>query len=186
MADGNDDLLDPNEIDSLLKQADGAPDEEQGAAASGENPDAADKDPSAQEGEPSGDSDTNSPESLLDSAEENLKTALAPEIQPPAGVANPEPYAFQSFDNDGGPSEPAFGLDVLQEVELDLRIELGRTELLIEEVLQLKEGAVVPLDKLAGDPVDILANGRLIARGEVLVLNDNFCVRVAEILSPEL
>ena len=50
----------------------------------------------------------------------------------------------------------------------------------------MKEGVVVPLDKLAGDPVDILVNGRIIARGEVLVLNDNFCVRVAEIISPEL
>jgi len=67
-----------------------------------------------------------------------------------------------------------------------MQIELGRTELLIEEVLKLKEGSVVPLDKLAGDPVDIIVNGRLIARGEVLVLNDNFCVRVAEILTPEL
>ncbi len=67
-----------------------------------------------------------------------------------------------------------------------MRIELGRTELLIEEVLQLREGSVVPLNKLAGDPVDILVNGRLVARGEVLVLNDNFCVRVAEIVAPTL
>ena len=74
----------------------------------------------------------------------------------------------------------------MKDVELDLRIELGRTELLIEEVIKLREGSVVALDKLAGDPVDILANGRLIARGEVLVLNDNFCVRIAEILAPAL
>ena len=65
------------------------------------------------------------------------------------------------------------------------RLLVTRLELLIKEVLQLKEGSVVPLDKLAGDPVDILVNGRLIARGEVLVLNDNFCVRVAEILTPD-
>ena len=70
-------------------------------------------------------------------------------------------------------------------MELDLHIELGRAELLIDEVLSLREGAVVPLDKMAGDPVDIVVNGRLIARGEVLVLNDNFCVRVAEIVTPE-
>ncbi len=76
-------------------------------------------------------------------------------------------------------------MNALQDVELDLSIELGRAELLIEEVLQLREGSVVPLDKLACDPVDILVNGRLIARGEVLVLNDNFCVRVAEILTPD-
>ena len=55
----------------------------------------------------------------------------------------------------------------------------------LEEVLQLKNGAVVTLDKLAGDPVDIFVNGRLIARGEVLVMNDNFCVRVAELVAGE-
>ena len=53
------------------------------------------------------------------------------------------------------------------------------------EVLSLRDGAVVQLDKMAGDPVDIVVNGRLIARGEVLVLNDNFCVRVAEIVTPD-
>jgi flagellar motor switch protein FliN/FliY len=68
-------------------------------------------------------------------------------------------------------------------VELDLRIELGRTHLCPEEVLQLRQGSVVPLDKLAGDPVDIYVNERLVARGEVLVLNDNFCVRVADLIA---
>ncbi len=55
----------------------------------------------------------------------------------------------------------------------------------LEDVLKLRKGSVVSLDKLAGDPVDIYVNGRLIARGEVLVLNDNFCVRVAELLAGE-
>lgn len=77
-------------------------------------------------------------------------------------------------------------IENLDDVELDLRIELGRTELLIEDVVKLAEGSIVQLDKLAGDPVDILINGRLIARGEVLVLNDNFCVRIVEILTPEV
>lgn len=52
----------------------------------------------------------------------------------------------------------------------------------LEDVLRLRSGAVVPLDKLAGDPVDLFVNGRMIARGEVLVLNDNFCVRVTELI----
>ena len=55
----------------------------------------------------------------------------------------------------------------------------------LEEVLKLSKGSVVTLDKLAGDPVDIFVNGRLIARGEVLILNENFCVRVAELMAPE-
>ena len=61
-------------------------------------------------------------------------------------------------------------------------IELGRTEMLVEDVLRLTEGSVVELDKLAGDPVDVYVNQRLVARGEVLVLDDNFCIRVNEIV----
>ncbi len=74
-------------------------------------------------------------------------------------------------------------LDLISDVELDLRIELGRTHLHLEDVLRLRKGSVVPLDKLAGDPVDIYVNERLIARGEVLVLNDNFCIRVGELIA---
>lgn len=75
------------------------------------------------------------------------------------------------------------GIDMLRDVELNVRIELGRSQMLVEDVLRLGEGSVVELDKLAGDPVDVLVNNRLVARGEVLVLNDNFCVRINDILS---
>ena len=69
-------------------------------------------------------------------------------------------------------------IDLLDDVELDVKIELGRAEMYIEDVLALGPGSVVKLDKAAGDPVDIFVNERLVARGEVLVLNDNFCVRI--------
>ncbi len=75
-------------------------------------------------------------------------------------------------------------LDLLSDVHLNVKIELGRTRMLVEDVLRLSEGAVVELDKLAGDPVDVYVNERHVARGEVLVLNDNFCVRINEILEP--
>ena len=74
-------------------------------------------------------------------------------------------------------------IDLLRDVELNVKIELGRSRMLVEEVLKLAEGSVVELDKLAGDPVDVFVNDRLVARGEVLVLNDNFCVRVNEIVA---
>jgi flagellar motor switch protein FliN/FliY len=129
-------------------------------------------------------------EQLLDQAEAGLASAVADGNQSPRGIpaelGTPKPFELQSFDTRDDANGGRGGLPALQDVELDMQIELGRTELLIEEVLKLKEGSVVPLDKLAGDPVDIIVNGRLIARGEVLVLNDNFCVRVAEILTPEL
>lgn len=72
---------------------------------------------------------------------------------------------------------------MLGNVKLRLKVQLGRTRMLVEEVLKLGEGSVVELDKLAGDPVDILVNDRLVARGEVLVLNDNFCVRISEVMT---
>src|SRR5204863_5834554 len=77
----------------------------------------------------------------------------------------------------------ASSIDLLRDVELDVKIELGRSRMLVEDVLKLTEGSVVELDKLAGDPVDVFVNERLVARGEVLVLNDNFCVRVNEIVA---
>ncbi len=75
-------------------------------------------------------------------------------------------------------------LDLLSDVQLNVRVELGRTRMYVEDILQLGSGAVVELDKLAGDPVDVFVNDRHVARGEVLVLNDNFCIRVNEILDP--
>jgi len=74
-------------------------------------------------------------------------------------------------------------LSLLHDVDLKVCIELGRTWMLVEDVLKLGEGSVVELDKAAGDPVDVFVNDRLIARGEVLVLNDSFCVRISEVLA---
>lgn len=94
------------------------------------------------------------------------------------------PYRFADFTG-APPNSDAATLDLIRDVEMEVKIELGRTNMYLEEVLRLRKGSVVPLDKLAGDPVDIYVNGRLIARGEVLVLNDNFCVRVGELISGE-
>jgi flagellar motor switch protein FliN/FliY len=82
-----------------------------------------------------------------------------------------------------GADRAAGGIELLGDVDLHVKIELGRTKMLVEDVLRLSEGSVVELDKLAGDPVDVYVNDRPVARGEVLVLNDNFCVRINEILS---
>jgi flagellar motor switch protein FliN len=76
-------------------------------------------------------------------------------------------------------------MDLLRDVNLEMKIELGRTNMNLEEILKLRRGSVVTLDKLAGDPVDIYVNGRMVARGEVLVLNDNFCVRVAQLIGSD-
>lgn len=99
------------------------------------------------------------------------------------------PFAMPNFKGSaggggaGGAAKAPEGLDLLADVSLNVKIELGRTKMLVEDVLKLAQGSVVELDKLAGDPVDVYVNDRLVARGEVLVLNDNFCVRVNEIIS---
>lgn len=94
--------------------------------------------------------------------------------------------AFQLEDLIGAEQPPEkCSIDLLRDVDLDLKIELGRTHMVLEEVLKLRQGSVVTLDKLAGDPVDLFVNGRLVAKGEILVLNDNFCVRVAELIGSD-
>ena len=118
-------------------------------------------------------------EYLLAQAEKALESVNSGRLgEIPSGVSS---YRLDEF-SPATPSTETATLDLIRDVELDLKIELGRTHMYLEDVLKLRKGSVVPLDKLAGDPVDIYVNGRLIARGEVLVLNDNFCVRVAELI----
>ncbi|MCY1144773.1 flagellar motor switch protein FliN [Actinoplanes sp. Pm04-4] len=76
------------------------------------------------------------------------------------------------------------GLDMLQDVEMEVSAELGRTRMSVRELLSLTPGAIVELDRAAGSPADLLVNGRLIARGEVVVVDENFGIRVTEIVSP--
>ncbi len=108
----------------------------------------------------------------------------APNQAPRQVNGDPEAVALPDFNGAGGATATsARDIDLLADVNLNVTIELGRTRMLVEDVLRLGEGSVVELDKLAGDPVDVFVNGRHVARGEVLVVNDNFCVRVSEILS---
>lgn len=121
-------------------------------------------------------------ELLLNEAEAALQSINAPvPVDPTANLA---PFKLEDFAGAPASSELAT-IDLIRDVELNLKIELGRTQMHLEDVLRLRKGSVVTLDKLAGDPVDVYVNGRLLARGEVLVLNDNFCVRVAELIASD-
>ena len=135
----------------------------------------------AQAGGDAGIVDQASIDALLNQAQSALSSLDETPTPLPPGVTQ---FAFKDLTGTS-PANDRVSLDLLHDVQLDLKIELGRTHMHLEDVLRLKQGAVVTLDKLAGDPVDIYANGRLIARGEVLVLNDNFCVRVAELIAGE-
>ena len=116
---------------------------------------------------------------LLAQAEQAIASVDQP-VDP--AIQNLSPFEFRDLSS-APPSGEKATLELLKDVDLDLRIELGRTQMFLEDVLKLKRGSVVPLDKLAGDPVDVFVNGRMVARGEVLVLNDNFCVRVTELVA---
>ena len=124
-------------------------------------------------------------------AQEALETArravddIQKEAESTAPATPPEsqaPLDLPEFDAKGV-EHPVSGIDLLSKVNLNVRIELGRTKMLVEDVLRLNHGSVVELDKLAGDPVDVYVNDRHVACGEVLVLNDTFCVRISEIFS---
>ena len=119
---------------------------------------------------------------LLAQAEEAIASVDQPHT---AELAQLAPFQLQDFSQASPATTEKATIELLRDVELDVKIELGRTHMYLEEILKLQRGSVVTLDKLAGDPVDIYVNGRLIARGEVLVLNDNFCVRVAELMSSD-
>ncbi len=100
-----------------------------------------------------------------------------------ATAVSAHPFDIPDLNPAGRTAAASQGIDLLRDVELNVKIELGRSRMLVEDVLRLGEGSVVELDKLAGDPVDVFVNNRLVARGEVLVLNDNFCVRINEIVA---
>lgn len=134
------------------------------------------------------------PKETSDEAEDLAAAALKAAQEAVSGLDDDEPEAAAAPAESGATavSMPDFdpgkladapeAIDMLSDVNLDVTIELGRTRMFVEDVLKLAEGAVVELDKLAGDPVDIYVNQRHVARGEVLILNDNFCVRVNEIV----
>lgn len=90
----------------------------------------------------------------------------------------------QNISTDGGGEPNARRLALLLDVNLDISVELGRSRMSIQELLGLGPGSVIELDKLAGEPLDILVNDRLIARGEAVVMNDKFGVRITDIVNP--
>ncbi|GAA0365132.1 flagellar motor switch phosphatase FliY [Bacillus horti] len=98
-------------------------------------------------------------------------------------AANVQPVQFASFEQNSAAHGDIHNLNLLMDIPLQVTVELGRTKKLIKEILELSPGSIIELDKLAGEPVDILVNNKLIAKGEVVVIEENFGVRVTDILS---
>ncbi|MCW8932538.1 MAG: flagellar motor switch protein FliN [Gammaproteobacteria bacterium] len=98
--------------------------------------------------------------------------------------AESEAAGFENLEDDGVQSDDEINLDVILDVPVDISMEIGRTKLSIRNLLKLNQGSVIELDRLAGEPMDVLVNGTLIAHGEVVVVNDKFGIRLTDVISP--
>ncbi len=103
------------------------------------------------------------------------------DIQFDSIVSNAE---FQQLQQPAGKVEPR-NIDLLMDVDLPVAIELGRTKLSVSDILALGPGSVVELNKLAGEPVDLLVNNKIVARGEVVVIDESFGLRITQLMTPE-
>jgi flagellar motor switch protein FliN/FliY len=120
------------------------------------------------------------------SAEDDWAAAIAEQTRSEAAAAaaaQPAAPMFQDFAGSAkGPTHN--DIDFILDIPVQLTVELGRTKIAIKNLLQLAQGSVVELDGLAGEPMDVLVNGCLIAQGEVVVVNDKFGIRLTDIISP--
>lgn len=129
--------------------------------------------------------------------EETIVDAVEPEVQveeptydvgaaPSSDTVTVQPVKFASFEDlNQTQGEANKNLDILMDIKLQLTVELGRTELPIKKVLELTRGSIIELEKVAGEPVELYANGKLVAHGEVVVIEDNFGLRITSITDPE-
>jgi flagellar motor switch protein FliN/FliY len=103
--------------------------------------------------------------------------------RPPQAPVNVQQAQFASFESNHLTQSESRNLNMLLDIPLQVTVELGRTKRSVKEILELTSGSVIELDKLAGEPVDILVNSRLVAKGEVVVIDENFGVRITDIVS---
>ena len=101
---------------------------------------------------------------------------------PPAQDVNVQPVQFQPFNMGVNPVTQQENIDLIMDVPLEVTVELGRTKKSIKEILEFAPGTIIELDKIAGEPIDVLVNGKLVAKGEVVVIEESFGVRVTDII----
>lgn len=101
---------------------------------------------------------------------------------PPAQDVNVQPVQFQPFNMGVNPITQQENIDLIMDVPLEVTVELGRTKKSIKEILEFAPGTIIELDKIAGEPIDVLVNGKLVAKGEVVVIEESFGVRVTDII----
>ncbi|MEO7994469.1 MAG: flagellar motor switch protein FliN [bacterium] len=112
-------------------------------------------------------------------------TDMMPPREPAMAQTNMSRPQFQQLGQGTIGGHDARGLDLLMDVSLTVSVELGRKEISIREILELTPGSLIELDRLAGEPLDLLINGKLFAKGEVVVIDESFGIRITSIVSPE-
>lgn len=117
-------------------------------------------------------------------AEQEAFDAAQASAAPAPAAAAPAANLFPNFGEVGQVPGAPSSLDMILDIPVSLTVELGRTKIAIRSLLQLAQGSVVELDGLAGEPMDVLVNGCLIAQGEVVVVNDKFGIRLTDIITP--
>jgi len=120
---------------------------------------------------------------MAERAKGNMATELEP-MQAPTVSAPKTGNDGAGDDGEAAMKKEMRDLDFILDLPLEISVELGRTKLLINDLLQLGQGSVVELNKFAGEPLEILVNNKLIARGEAVVVNEKFGVRITDIISP--
>ena len=125
-------------------------------------------------------------DSLLNNVGEKAPTAAPATPGPPSAGPQPvaHPVRFPALSNEGSSSAPS-NMDFLMDVSLQVSVELGRSKMLVKDILNVGMGSVIELDKLSGEPVDVMLNGKLIAYGEVVVVDENFGVKIVDVISPD-
>jgi flagellar motor switch protein FliN/FliY len=120
-----------------------------------------------------------------DTQDHEVNTPGEPAQEQAAADADYERAAFQELGEEtGGARKGETSLDVILDIPVTLSMEIGRSKISIQNLLQLARGSVVELDRMAGEPLDVLVNGTLVAHGEVVVVNDKFGVRLSDVVSP--
>ena len=95
---------------------------------------------------------------------------------------NYQPAQFESFDTNVSAAQSSENINIIMDVPLEVTVELGRTSKSISEILDFAPGTIIELDKIAGEPIDVLVNGKFVAKGEVVVIEESFGIRVTEII----
>ena len=114
-----------------------------------------------------------------DSLADEWAAALEQQTNEPVALEQFKPETVPSVGGDHNPN-----LDVILDIPVTLSMEVGNTDISIRNLLQLNQGSVIELDRLAGEPLDVLVNGTLVAHGEVVVVNEKFGIRLTDIVSP--